>query len=145
MVELYKIHHRIGRSMPTGTYEITRFGTRRAITKFQEIYSTDLGEFTTEKWKEELSKAITADKEDDVLEEIINHCRKNCAWLHNENDIKEYAMDILAGRVFLCGNECWNDVADKVRSKYIIFTFSGGESNAKENFQSGKTRSIQEI
>ena len=123
MVELYRIQQRTGRSMPTGKYEITRVGTKRAITEFGIIYKTDLGEFTPERWMEELSRAIAADKEEDVLNEIIVHCRKNCAWLRKENDIKEYAMNILSGRVFLCGNECWNDVADKVRSKYIIFTF----------------------
>lgn len=123
MIELYRIHSRICRSMPTGIFEVTRIGTRRMVNKFQETYKTDLGEFTPEKWREECSRVIETDKEEDVLEEIIEHCRKNCAWLHKDNEIKDYAMNILAGRIFLCGNECWKDVADKVKDKYIIFKF----------------------
>lgn len=130
MVEMYNIHHRIGRAMPTGSYEITRTKTRREITKFSEVYRTDIGDLSPEQWWTELLKAIEIDKEADVLEVIVDHCKRNCAWLHKEDDILNYAMEILAGRTFLCGNECWKDVADKVKDRYFIFTFreTGGES-----------------
>jgi hypothetical protein len=127
MVELYDIKQRIGRSAPTGNYEITRIGTRRAVNKFQEFYQTDLGDLTPEKWKTDLMNAIVNDKELDTLEAIKEHCREHCMWLHSEKEVEEYAMGILAGRVFLCGNENWKDVADKVRNRYILFTFMEGE------------------
>jgi hypothetical protein len=127
MVELYKIKLRCGRSAPTGAYETTRIGTKRAVNKFREFYQTDLGELTPEKWKEALMKAIVNDKELDTLEAIKEHCRENCMWLHSDKEVEEYAMEILAGRVFLCGNENWKDVADKVGNRYILFTFMEGE------------------
>lgn len=123
MVELYKIHLRIGRSVSTGKYEITRLGTRKSATKYETVYQTDLGELTPEEWREGLSRAIEEDKEADVLDVIIEHCTKHCAWLHGKEEIKDYAMNILASRAFLCGNEAWKDVADKVKDKYITFTF----------------------
>ena len=124
MVGLYAIHLRIGSAMPTGTYEITRRGNRRQVTKYSEVYKTDAGEFSPEQWRMELSRAIEADKESDVLEVIKEHCREHCAWLHNEADILDYSMDIFASRVFLCGNENWKDVTDKVKESYFIFHFS---------------------
>ena len=123
MVEQYKIHHNIGRAVPTGAYEITRKGNRRAITKYSEVYKTDVGELSPEEWRVKLSEAIVNDKESDVLEVIIDHCREHCAWLHKEADIIDYAVEILASRAFLCGNECWKDVADKVKDKYFFFKF----------------------
>lgn len=112
--------------MPTGAYEITRRGNRRPVTKFSEVYTTDAGELSPERWRMELSKAIEADKESDVLEVIRAYCREHCAWLRKESDILDYAMDILASRSFLCGKECWKDVADKVKDKYFIFAFEEG-------------------
>ena len=127
MVELYAIRLSIGSAMPTGAYEITRRGNRRQVTKYSEVYKTDAGELSPEQWRMELSRAIEAGGESDVLEVIKEHCREHCAWLHKESDILDYAMDILASRVFLCGNECWKDVADKVKDKYFIFIFKEEE------------------
>lgn len=45
----YAIHHRIGRSEPTGTTYITRFGNTRQKNVFKEFYKTNIGEFTPEK------------------------------------------------------------------------------------------------
>lgn len=123
MVELYRIKLRCGRSEPTGTYELTRTGTRRAVNKFREFYQTDLGEMAPERWKTDLMNAIVNDKELDTLEAIKEHCREHCVWLHSDKEVGEYAMDVLAARIFLCGNENWKDVADKVGNRYIIFTF----------------------
>ena len=44
----YAIHHRIGRSEPTGTTYITRFGNTRQKNVFKEFYKTNIGEFTPE-------------------------------------------------------------------------------------------------
>lgn len=42
----YAIHHRIGRSEPTGTTYTTRFGNTRHKNVFKEFYKTNIGEFT---------------------------------------------------------------------------------------------------
>lgn len=38
----YAIHHRIGRSEPTGTTYITRFGNTRQKNVFKEFYKTNI-------------------------------------------------------------------------------------------------------
>lgn len=118
MVEQYKIHYRIGQPVPTGMYETTRQGNRKLVMKYAEEYKTDAGTLSPGQWREGLSEAIRADGETGILEIITDHCREHCAWLHKEEDLLDYAMDILAGRIFLCGNECWKDAADKVKEKY---------------------------
>jgi hypothetical protein len=123
MVEQYAIRRQIGRSEPIGRYEITSKGNRRQVNLFKEIYVTDMGEMSPERWKKELMNAIIAEKETDILEVIKEHCRNNCAWLHTEEQITEYSMQILANRTFLCGKDNWKDVADKVKDRYIEFTF----------------------
>jgi hypothetical protein len=123
MVEQYAIRQMIGRSEPIGSYEITSKGNRRQVNLFKEIYKTDMGEMSPERWKEELMNAIISEKETDILEVIKEHCRNNCAWLRTEEEITEYSMRILAGRTFFCGNDNWKDVADKVKDRYIEFIF----------------------
>lgn len=39
----YAIHHRIGRSEPTGTTYTTRFGNTRQKNVFKEFYKTNIG------------------------------------------------------------------------------------------------------
>lgn len=126
MIELYKIHQRIGRSAPTGAVEKLRNGNTRRVHVFREFYKTDMGDIPREDWYEKVSEVIKEDKETETLELIKQHCRDNCAWLHSEKDITEYSMEILAGRDFLCGNENWKDVGDAVKGKYIMFEFNGG-------------------
>lgn len=126
MVEMYRIKQRIGRSVPTGGVEKLRNGNVRRVHKFMEFYETDAGTLTPNEWKDKLQTAIEAEKELDVLAIIESHCKENCAWLHTKDEIQEYAMEILASRIFLCGNECWKDVTEKVKDMYIIFDFLEG-------------------
>ena len=44
-MEDLKINIRTGCAMPTGTYELTRIGTRRAVTRYRETPQTKAGEF----------------------------------------------------------------------------------------------------
>lgn len=123
MVELYNIHHRIGRAVPTGKVETGRNGRTRYVTKFVEFYETDNGSYTPEEWKNIMERTVVEDKEEDVLKMIEEHCKRNCAWLHSAPEIREYALEILAGRTFLCGNDNWKDITDKVKDSYFKFEF----------------------
>lgn len=120
MENLY-INHRIGRAMPTGYYEITRIGTRREITKFQETFRTDAGEFTPDKWYEIARLCVDRSGSGELFTRIVEHCRSNCAWLKSDKDREEYALNILIGRVY----RHWQDFfADGVtENTAFIFEF----------------------
>lgn len=82
---------------------------------FREIYKTKIGDFSPEKWRETVRKAIEDAGETELLEEIKQHCREHCAWLHKEADIEEHSMECLVSRAYLH----WKD-------------FKGGLQMAKE-------------
>lgn len=46
----YAIHHRIGRSEPTGATYITRAGNKKQVLQFKEFYQTNIGTFEPVKW-----------------------------------------------------------------------------------------------
>lgn len=99
-MEDYYIKMRIGRVRPTGKYEITRIGTRRAVTKFVETYETNAGEFLPKEWKRIVKNCAEISDSQALLDKIIEHCRTYCVWLKNENEREEYALNILAGRIY---------------------------------------------
>lgn len=100
MIEDYKILMQTGTAVPTGQYETTRIGTKRAITVYKEIFKTPAGEFSKSEWYEKLHAAILEEGEMEQLQKIMDYCRNNCVWLHTEREIEEYSMDILAGRTY---------------------------------------------
>ncbi|MCX4351730.1 MAG: hypothetical protein OSJ60_08835 [Lachnospiraceae bacterium] len=99
-MEDYYIQTRIGHARPTGNYEITRIGTRRAVTKFVETYKTNAGEILPDEWKKIVKNCAEVSDSQALLNKIIEHCCTHCVWLKNENDREEYALDILAGRIY---------------------------------------------
>ena len=122
MENLY-IKNRIGRAMPTGSYEITRIGTRRAVTKFQETFWTNAGEFTQDKWYEIARSCVDSSGSGKLFARIVEHCRSNCVWLKTDKDREEYALNILVGRVY----RHWKDfsVAGLSENTAFIFEFNG--------------------
>lgn len=104
-IEDYDIQMRIGRLVPAGTYETTRQGTIRKAMKLQEFFLTPSGEYLAEDWIKLAREAVAAAGEEELLEHIKEHCRKNCAWLHTEKEILEYALRIHTGRIY----RYWSD------------------------------------
>lgn len=119
MVEDYYIQMRTGRAYQTGTD-----CRGKKVFEYRETYKTSVGEFSPQEWRERIRNAIEQAGETEMLDIIKNHCREHCAWLHKEVEISDYAMDILAGRFFLCGNPAWKDVWDEIRKKYFFFIFA---------------------
>lgn len=109
MVEEYAILQRMGRSEPTGKYVNTHMHTRRAVTKFRLRYRTSKGEFLPEDWRQKILDQVTADGKEELLEQIKEHCRNNCAWLHTEDAIEEYALECTASHAY----EYWKDFSWK--------------------------------
>lgn len=118
-MEDYYIQTRIGRSRPTGNYEITRIGTRRAVTKFVETYKTNAGELLPEEWKRIVKNCVEVSDSHELLNKIIERCRTHCAWLKNENEREEYALDILAGRIY----RHWKEFSADGLSEKTAFMF----------------------
>lgn len=96
----FAIKLRLGQSVGTGFYELTRIGTRRQITEFRITYRTKAGDFLPQEWRIRILEAIEAEGETPLLEKIEQHCRLHFAWLHKESEIEEYAANCLAARAY---------------------------------------------
>lgn len=101
----YAIRLRIGRSEPTGTKYITRFGNTRQKNVFKEFYKTNIGEFTPEKWLEVTLQIIQENQQTELLEKIKEYVRNNCVWLKNEKEIEEHSVSCLTSGAYMY----WND------------------------------------
>lgn len=115
----YAIHHRIGRSEPTGTTYTTRFGNTRHKNVFKEFYQTNIGEFTPEKWLEVTLQIIQTLMENELLEEIKEHVVGHCVWLKNDKEIEEYSASCLASGAYMY----WEDFKDKRLPAHKVFIF----------------------
>lgn len=118
-MEDYHIQSRTGRAKPTGKYEITRIRTRRAVTKFVETYKTNAGELTPEEWKRIVRNCAKESDSQELLNKIIEHCRTHCVWLKTENEREEYALNILAGRIY----RHWKEFSTEGLSENTAFMF----------------------
>lgn len=118
-MEDLKINIRTGRAMPTGSYEVTRIGTRRAITKYQETFQTNAGEFTPDKWYEIVLSCVDGSGSGELFTRIVERCRSHCAWLKSDKDREEYALDILVGRVY----RHWKDFSADGLTENSAFIF----------------------
>lgn len=118
-MEDYYIQTRIERAMPTGNYEITRIGIRRAVTKFIETYKTNVGELLPEEWERIVKNCVEVSDSQALLNKIIEHCRTCCVWLKSENEREEYALNILAGRIY----RRWKEFSTDGMSEKTAFMF----------------------
>lgn len=114
MIEDYAIRMRTAQAVPTGTYEITRRGTRRAVTRLAVRYQTPVGTFSPEEWKKHASAEIEKDGKTELLDAVKRHCKRHCAWLHTETELEEYALECLCSSAY----RVWPD-----------FVNEGGEKN----------------
>ena len=115
------IKFRVGRSAPTGSYEITRRGTRRAVTKYQEFYQTNAGLFTPDKWNELALSCVEETGSEELFNKIVEYCSSYCLWLKTNKDREEYALNILVGRIY----RHWKDfsVTGLTENTAYIFEF----------------------
>lgn len=118
MEDLY-VHCRIGRAIPTGTYGLTRIGTRRAVTRFQETFQTNAGEFMPDKWYEIARSCVDESGSGELLARIVERCRSHCVWLKTDKDREEYALDILVGRIY----RHWKDFSIDGLTENTAFIF----------------------
>ena len=106
MVEDYVILTKLHRP-----YEQGRDRTGRKIMGLQILYRTaGAGELSPEAWKKQTLAEIEKAGETELLQQLIDYCRKHCAWLHKEKELHEYAMECLVSRSYLY----WTDFQKEI-------------------------------
>ena len=118
-MEQYHFSNRLGREEPTGKYETTRNGNRRAITKFMIRYRTEAGTIVPEKWLEIARMCVTETKSENLCQNIIRYISTHCAWLKTNVEKEEYALNILLGRVY----RHWKDFSLDGATEHTAFVF----------------------
>lgn len=118
-MEQYHFCNRLGRAEPTGKYEITRNGNRRAITKFMVRYRTEAGTIIPEKWLEIAKMCVTETESENLYQNIIRYISTHCAWLKTNAEKEEYALNILLGRVY----RHWKDFSLDGATEHTAFVF----------------------
>lgn len=104
-----KVLSRNGRSTPTGLFTTNANGKRKEVLTYSETYMTPSGPFTPKQWKEKAMAAVKVDGKEDLLEKIKQYCGLHCAWLHQEDDIEEYALDCLCHESY----KSWGDFEEE--------------------------------
>ena len=108
-LEDYRIRNRQGRSRGTGGYYVNRMGHKKETMVYSVYYETDAG-----------SEAL--------LQRIIDHVKASCVWLKKDAEREEYALDILAGRIYRQGH-AWSDFSTEGISENTAYVFDfQGES-----------------
>ena len=103
-LEDYRIHNRQGRSRGTGGYYVNRMGHKKETMVYSVYYETDAGEFSPEQWLEIMRECVAASGSEALLQRIIDHVKASCVWLKKDAEREEYALDILAGRIYRQGH-----------------------------------------
>lgn len=118
-MEQYYINTRLGRAEPTGRYEITRNGNRRAVTKFRESYKTEAGVISPEKWLAIAKMCVVETESENLYQKIIHYIGVHCVWLKTNTEKEEYALDILLGRIY----RHWKDFSLDGATEHTAFVF----------------------
>lgn len=118
-MEQYFISNRIGRAEPTGKYEITRNGNRRAVTRFKVSYNTKSGIIASEKWIDIARQCVTETNSENLYQNIIRYISTHCVWLKTNAEKEEYALDILLGRIY----RHWEDFSLDGATEHTAFVF----------------------
>lgn len=94
-----RVHYGTGRSIHVS-------GTGRDK-KFRYRYGkmTDLGDLEFSEWKSLLNALIECHNEQEIQQQLRKWSKAECPWLHNDNEIEEYALELHAARIF--ENPAW--------------------------------------
>ena len=103
--DLREIHAREYRQEPTGSYTINRNGRRVPVTHSVEYCQTIAGKIPLDKWVKLMRDVIAAEGKQELFEQIKEHCRTHCAWLHKETELEEYSLSCLSSHAY----EHWED------------------------------------
>lgn len=118
-MEDYHIQTRIGRVEQTGEYIINRRGHKIPSMKYMLKYKTNAGLIDPEEWKKIVKNLVKISDSQELLNRIVEYCRTHCVWLRTEEEREEYALDILAGRIY----RHWKNFSAEGLSEKTAFMF----------------------
>ena len=96
--DLYWAGARQYRQVPTGRMVKTTRGNLKPETVGKEFVKTVSGQtYELGAWYRAMREAVKAEGLQELLEEIKMHCRQ-LAWLRNETQVEEYALECLSLR-----------------------------------------------
>ena len=108
--DLKWISSREYRQEPTGSYTVNRNGRRVPVTKGTEYVRTaGAGTMPLAEWYLRMETAIKQEGLTDLLEKVMDRCRQ-LAWLKNEQQIKEYALECMESEAY---KAWWRDEDEK--------------------------------
>lgn len=89
-----RVHYGTGRSIHVS-------GTGRDK-KYRYRYGkmTDLGDLEFSEWKSLLNALIEYHNEQEIQQQLRQWSKAECPWLHSDNEIEEYALELHAARIF---------------------------------------------
>ena len=88
------------REEPTGSYTTNRNGRRVPVTKGTEsVRTVGAGTMPLAEWYLRMETALKKEGKEDLLEEVIDHCR-HLAWLKSDRDVKEYALECISTEAY---------------------------------------------
>lgn len=104
----------------------TAEGTKKEVLAFAETYETHAGNFKPERWVEIMRECVAASGSEALLQRIIDHVKASCVWLKKDAEREEYALDILAGRIYRQGH-AWSDFSTEgiAENTAYVFDFQG--------------------
>lgn len=127
MVEDYEINTRMSRGYTW--YEGEDHRKSKKHTVLITVYQTVSGNMDPEDWKRRLKSEIEKYGFDDRLKWIECHCKENCAWLYDDIQIEEYALECITSHAYLF----WPEFMEQHEIMAFIFDFDTGEMMAKRH------------
>ena len=88
------------RAEPTGEWIVNKNGTRKMKTIGKEYIPTRVGKIELGEWCKLMEEAIREEGENTLLFQIETYVRLNCAWLHTDQTVHEYAMSCLSSGAY---------------------------------------------
>lgn len=88
-------------------------GRRVSDYKMVELYKTKVGTYTPEEWRTLAMQTIKENNQRELYLAVYDHCKTNCAWLHKDDQISEYALDCISSHAY----EAWKDFAIPSKNK----------------------------
>lgn len=73
-----------------------------------------------------MRECVAASGSEALLQRIIDHVKASCVWLKKDAEREEYALDILAGRIYRQGH-AWSDFSTEgiAENTAYVFDFQG--------------------
>ena len=84
------------RTRGTGRYYPARNGKLTEERVGESFIPTKFGEIPEDQWYELMEEAVRFEDKTVILDALIERCR-SLAWLHTEEAIRRYALELLAG------------------------------------------------